>query len=232
MPDFSTISQPSQIDPDVSSTLTDFLAYTEHLPSAVIRSMTLIREQDRVASQMQQRVHEMLQVYSKLPSLKGTQNVPGAAELRKDISRAYERLEKARRMAAAESVRMLEMVQKDQFRLDVITHKLKVMPMPPSRDPTPEPVSSPELKKVQPAVEKRPSHTTGSAPRVRGRKVVVPGEVLPPPNPDSPPPSEYSSEDESIRYSPIQEPWAQKAAKGEEREAREEGKEGQDTKAT
>ncbi|GAM84814.1 hypothetical protein ANO11243_028150 [Dothideomycetidae sp. 11243] len=200
MPDFSTISQPSHIDPDVSSTLTDFLAYTEHLPSAVIRSMTLIGEQDRIAADMQQRVHDLLGIYSKLPTLKETGDVPRATDLRRDVSRAYDRLEKARRMAAAESVRMLEMVRKDKMRLDVITRKLKAMPMPPSRDPTPEPVSSPRLRKAQPVAEKRASHRTGSAPRVRGRKIMVPGEVLPPPNPDSPPLSDYS-DDESIRYS-------------------------------
>ncbi|KAF2151017.1 hypothetical protein K461DRAFT_279789 [Myriangium duriaei CBS 260.36] len=201
MPDFSTISQPSQIDPDVSSTLTDFLAYTEHLPSAVIRSMSLIGEQDRIASDMQQRVHDMLSMYSRLPTLKGAQDVPDSDTLRRDISQAFERLEKARRMSQAESVRMLDMVRKDKTRLEVITRKLKAMPMPPSRDPTPEPVSSPQMRKAQPLSEKRAAHRTGSAPRVRGRKIMVPGEVLPPPNPDSPPPSDVS-DDESIRSSP------------------------------
>ncbi|KAF2226003.1 hypothetical protein BDZ85DRAFT_192716 [Elsinoe ampelina] len=180
------------MDPDVSATLTDFLAYTEHLPSAVIRSMTLIGEQDKIASESQQRIHELLTIYSTLPTLKDKSGIPDAATLRKEVSLAYARLEKARRMAAAESVRISEMVNKDVIRLDVITRKLKTMPMPPSRDPTPEPVSSPQMKKSQPVSEKRAAHRVGSAPRVRGRKIMVPGEVLPPPNPDSPPPSEPS----------------------------------------
>jgi len=107
----------------------------------------------------------------------------------------YDRLEKARRMSAAESHRMAEMVFKDSSRLAFVTRKLKAMPLPPSRDPTPEPISSPQTKKAQHSPEKRVSHRTGSAPRVRGRKIMVPGEVLPPPNPDSPPPSEPSDWD-------------------------------------
>lgn len=205
MPDFSTISQPSQIDPDVSSTLTDFLAYTEHLPSAIHRSMTLIGEQNRIASRMQHLVHDLLSTYSKLPTLKDTQDIPDAASLRKDISRAYERLEKARRMAVAESLRMQEMVRKDKTRLDVITRKLKAMPLPPSRDPTPEPVLSPQMRKAQPVAEKRAAHRTGSAPRIRGRKIMVPGEVLPPMNPDSPPLSDESDGDSDSSATPPRE---------------------------
>ncbi|PNS20114.1 hypothetical protein CAC42_5564 [Sphaceloma murrayae] len=192
MPDLRAMRQPSQIDPDVSATLTDFLTYTEHLPSAVVRSMTLIGEQDKIAAEQQQRIHELLTTYSCLPALRQEKDTTNAADLRREVSRAYERLEKARRMASAESVRIAEMVNKDQMRLDVITRKLRTMPMPPSRDPTPEPMPSPHMKKLQPMSEKRAAHRVGSAPRVRGRKIMVPGEVLPPPNPDSPPPSEPS----------------------------------------
>ncbi|KAF4551067.1 Chromatin modification-related protein YNG2-like protein 2 [Elsinoe fawcettii] len=211
MPDLRTMGQSAQIDPDVSATLTDFLAYTEHLPSAVIRSMTLIGEQDKIASDSQQRIHELLTTYSTLPTLKDRTNIPDAATLRRDVSQTYARLEKARRMAAAESARIAEMVNKDAIRLDVIARKLKTMPMPPSRDPTPEPVSSPQMKKSQPIAEKRAAHRVGSAPRVRGRKIMVPGEVLPPPNPDSPPPSEPSEVDSVPPSSPPAERKRQKS---------------------
>jgi len=188
-PDLRAMSQPSHLDPDISATLSDFLIYTEHLPSSIQRSLTLINQQDRLASDLQQRIHELLTTYSQLPTLK---DAPDATTLRRDISHAYNRMEKARRMAAAESTRMAEMVSKDRARLDFVRQKLKAMPMPPSRDPTPEPMPSPELRKTQPVAEKRAAHRTGTAPRVRGRKIMVPGEVLPPPNPDSPPPSEPS----------------------------------------
>lgn len=188
-PDLRAMSQPEHIDPDISATLSDFLTYTEHLPSSVVRSLTLIATQDRIASDLQQTIHELLTTYTFLPS---TKDAPDAVRVRRDISHAYDRLEKARRMSAAESVRMADMVYKDRARLDVVREKLKSMPMPPSRDPTPEPVSSPQLRKAQPTPEKRAAHRTGTAPRVNARKIMVPGEVLPPPNPDSPPPSEPS----------------------------------------
>lgn len=95
------------------------------------------------------------------------------------------------------------MVAKDQARLEVVSKKLRKMPMPPSRDPTPEPLpASPQLRKSQPTTDKRAAHRTGTAPRVHGRKIMVPGEVLPPPNPDSPPPSEPSDWD-TPRTSPV-----------------------------
>lgn len=192
-PDLRAMSQPDQIDPDISATLTDFLAYTEHLPSAVVRSFTLIAEQDRIANNSQQEIHELLTTYSQLPD---AQTPVDPVKLRRDISHALDRMEKARRMAAAESVRMSEMVNRERARLDFVTRKLRNMPMPPSRDPTPEPMPSPQLKKTQPTSEKRAAHRTGTAARVRGRNIMVPGEVLPPHNPDSPPlsePSEWGS---------------------------------------
>ena len=191
-PDLRAMSQPTHIDPDISATLSDFLTYTEHLPSFVQRSLSLIRDQDRIASDLQQAIHLLLTTYSQLPTL---QDAPDPTTLRREISNMYDRLEKARRMSAAESHRMAEMVFKDSSRLAFVTRKLKAMPLPPSRDPTPEPISSPQTKKAQHSPEKRVSHRTGSAPRVRGRKIMVPGEVLPPPNPDSPPPSEPSDWD-------------------------------------
>lgn len=197
-PDLRAMSQPAQMDPDISATLSDFLTYTEHLPSSIVRSLALISSQDGIAAQMQQTIHELLTTYTRLPSLSiSEKDAPDAVDLRKDISLAYDKLEKARRMSVAESVRMADTLYKERERLAMVSKKLKAMPMPPSRDATPDPVSSPHTRKgaskAQPTPEKRmTSHRTGQAARVRGRKIMVPGEVLPPPNPDSPPPSEPS----------------------------------------
>lgn len=189
-PDLRAMGQSTHLDPDISATLSDFLTYTEHLPSSVIRSLTLIANQDRIATEEQERIHQLLVTYSQLPTLEAP---PNAIALRKNISHAYQRMESARRMAAVESLRMTEQVSKDRARLEIVRTKLRKMPMPPSRDATPEPMASPNMRKAQPTTEKRAAHRTGTAPRVRGRKVMVPGEVLPPPGPDSPPPSEPSS---------------------------------------
>ncbi|KAF1350909.1 hypothetical protein BDV97DRAFT_350636 [Delphinella strobiligena] len=198
IPDLRAMSQPAAIDPDISATLSDFLTYTEHLPSAVIRSMTLIRTLNSKAYSFQKQIHKLTSLYSTLPTM--TEDAPDPVQLRRDISHAYEKLEECKRMSAAEAVRIEDMVTRDSNRLQLVVKKLNALPLPRERDPTPEPVlSSPHLKRnaqaqgqAHQSAEKRvAAHRTTTAPRVRNRdKLMVPGEVLPPPNPDSPEPSE------------------------------------------
>lgn len=195
-PDLRTISAPAAMDPDISATLSDFLTYTEHLPSAVLRSLTLIETLNSKAAALQTHIHRLLTTYSILPTI--TDDAPDPVQMRRDISHAYDKLEECKRMSSAEAVRMEELVTREAKRLHLVTHKLNALPMPPSRDATPDPVlSSPHLKRTaqtqaQLSADKRvAAHRTTTAPRVRNRdKLMVPGEVLPPPNPDSPPPSE------------------------------------------
>lgn len=202
-PDLGAMSQPAVMDPDISATLSDFLTYTEHLPSAVIRSMTLIETLNQKATMLQKQIHDQLTIYATLPTLPTPappQEAPDATRMRRDISRAYNKLEECKRMSAAEAARIEDMVTRDGRRLEVVSQKLNALPMPPSRDATPEAVlSSPQLKRgaqahtqAQQSADKRlAAHRTTTAPRVRNKdKLMVPGEVLPPPNPDSPPPSE------------------------------------------
>lgn len=195
-PDLRSMSQPAAIDPDISATLSDFLTYTEHLPSSVIRSLTLIQTLNEKSYALQINIDQLLRIYGKLPEDTST-DAPDPTQLRFEISKAYNKLEECKRMSAAESVRIEDMVAKEAKRLTLVSKKLKALPMPPSRDPTPEPVVvSPRLKRnnqaQQQADKRAAAQRTSTAPRVRGRKIMVPGEVLPPPNPDSPPPSEPS----------------------------------------
>lgn len=192
-PDLRGISQPAAMDPDISATLSDFLTYTEHLPSAVIRSMTLIESLNHKAASLQKQIHDLLTTYSTLPTTMaaaGGAQVPDPVQMRRDISHAYEKLEECKRMSAAEAARIEDMVTRDGRRLHLVSQKLKALPKPPSRDPTPDTIlDSPHLKRN--AHAQLSAHRTTTAPRVRNRdKVMVPGEVLPPPNPDSPPASE------------------------------------------
>ncbi|THZ09641.1 hypothetical protein D6C95_01130 [Aureobasidium pullulans] len=185
-----------QIDPDLAATLSDFLTYTEHLPSSVARSLFLIKTLNHQAYKLQLKIHDLLSEYACLPQT--TTHTPEySAGLRKDISYAYESLEKCKRMSAAEAIRLEETVIKDGARLELVQKKLKALPMPPERDATPDPaLTSPQLRRnaqAQQQADKRTAqHRTGTAPRVRAQKIMVPGEVLPPPNPDSPPPSDFS----------------------------------------
>jgi hypothetical protein len=102
-----------------------------------------------------------------------------------------------------------------------VVEKLKAQPLPPSRDPTPasdeQPaLTSPNLKresrlsvrgdeiKVTGKTNKR-LLTDKAASKLRGRKVMVPGEVLPPPDPNAP--IETMSDWTSPRVSPpVEEP--------------------------
>ncbi|KAK6006213.1 hypothetical protein QM012_006623 [Aureobasidium pullulans] len=187
-----------QIDPDVQATLSDFLTYSEHLPSTVTRSLFLIQSLNRKADDLQLQIHNLLSKYSNLPqATANATDAPDPVQLRRDISHAYDSLEKCKRMSAAEAVRLEETVVKDAAKLQLVQRKLKALPLPPERDATPDPgLTSPQLRRnaqAQQQADKRTAqHRTGTAPRVRAQKIVVPGEVLPPPNPDSPPPSDFS----------------------------------------
>lgn len=200
-PDLGAMTQPAAMDPDIMATLSDFLTYTEHLPSAVVRSMTLIETLNKKAAALQREMHDLLSTYSALPTM-DTEGAPDPVDMRRDISHAYDKLAECKRMSAAEAARIEDLVTRDARRLDMVSEKLKALPMPPSRDATPDPVpvrSDDQLKRRgqslsqahQSADKRVAAHRTTTAPRVRNRdKLMVPGEVLPPPNPDSPPPSE------------------------------------------
>ena len=192
---FRSLSRQAPAHPDIQATLSDFLAYTEHFPAHLTRALSLIEEQRFRAEQKIKSVHDDTTTYSILPTLQ--KGRPSPAQLRRDISYALEEAENACRMAVEEAVRLDETCQREANRLDTVTEKLKEQPMPPSRDPTPEQqaLTSPNLKR-----ERRMS-TRGddgkaekggrklqdkAATKLRGRKIMVPGEVLPPPDPNAP----------------------------------------------
>lgn len=192
---FRSLSRQAPADPDIQATLSDFLAYTEHFPAHLTRALSLIEDQRFRAEDKIRGVHADTTAYSILPSIK--KNRPNPVQLRRDISYALEEAENACRMAVEEAARLDETCQREAARLDTVTQKLKEQPVPPSRDPTPEhqALTSPNLKR-----ERRMS-TRGddgkpdkggrklqdrAATKLRGRKIMVPGEVLPPPDPNAP----------------------------------------------
>ncbi|KAK5129118.1 hypothetical protein LTR08_003906 [Meristemomyces frigidus] len=206
--DFRSLSRQPPPDPDIHATLSDFLTYTEHLPSHVTRALTLIGNQRMRAEQKIRLVHDETTTYSKRPTL---HEKPDPVQLRKDISYALEEAERACRMAVEEAKRLHATCDREATKLDVIAEKLKAQPMPPSRDPTPEQqaLTSPNLKRErgmstrgeEPRTDKPSRHLTDkAATKLRGRKIMVPGEVLPPPDPNAIP--ESISDWTSPRVSP------------------------------
>ena len=202
-------------DPDIQATLSDFLTYTEHFPAQLTRALSLIEEQRYRAEEKIKIVHDDTTTYGKLPQLK-KEDKRDPVELRKSLSYALEEAETACRMNVEEAVRLHENSQREEARLGVVLEKLRAQPLPPSRDPTPEqqPLTSPNLKKERRMSTRgddlRPEKASRklqdkAATKLRGRKIMVPGEVLPPPDPNAP--AESISSWSSPRVSPpLEEP--------------------------
>lgn len=218
-------------DPDAQATVTDFLDYTEYLPSDLVRSLTLIGKLDEAYLDCTDQAHALTKAYGSLPNVPLTER-PNAQHLRQQISYHLDRAINARESAYAEAARLYDAVDRHSSRLTSISSKLKALPKPPSRDPTPAPQArSPHTTRGKPAIKgpegtaritlhgPRPLTSTAAAAqraRQRSRKITVPGEVLPPPNPDSPPPA-TDSEWESAPPSPLPMPTSRVGASSRNR---------------
>lgn len=185
---------PSPEDPDAQHTVTDFLDYTEYLPSDLVRSLTLIGKLDRSYLSAADTVHELTKEYGSLPNTSPGKNADPQA-LRRDISHSLDHAISCRESSYGEATRLYEMVDRHYYRLTSIIAKLHALPKPPSRDPTPVPRSPQAVRKTPPPRITlrldggRLGGRGGSTqpPRRHRKKIfTVPGEVLPPPNPDSP----------------------------------------------
>lgn len=177
-------------DPDAQATVTDFLDYTEYLPSDLVRSLTLIGKLDEAYLDSTDEIHALTKAYGSLPSLPIAER-PSAQALRQQISYHLDRAINARESAFAEAARLYDAVDRHSSRLTSISSKLKALPKPPSRDPTPAPQArSPQTTRGKPAIKgtegaaritlhgPRPLASTAAAAqraRQRSRKVTVPG---------------------------------------------------------
>ncbi|OXV08573.1 hypothetical protein Egran_03664 [Elaphomyces granulatus] len=121
-------------DPDAQATVTDFIDYTEYLPSDLIRSLTLIRGLDKTYLDAAQNVHELTRIYGQLPDLPSEMR-PNAQALRKQISIQLDRAINARESSCAEACRLYDVVDRHFDRLDSIKKKLESLPKP--YDPSP-----------------------------------------------------------------------------------------------
>ncbi|KAI0907957.1 hypothetical protein F4824DRAFT_442574 [Ustulina deusta] len=198
-------------DPDASATVTDFLDFTEHLPSDITRSLTLIAQLDDNYIDSSAAVNELTTVWGKLPTLPSTERVD-PVKLRSDISDKLNHALSSRTYAHAEACRMLEIVSRHHNRIQTILGKLHTM-----RDnfPTVE-----EQEQRSPVQSKSPQMVRGpkislrvdsNGEKMRPRRIIVPGEVLGPHEVDFnvySDSSEDSSEDE-ISVSPPRRPIAE-----------------------
>lgn len=201
-------------DPDAQATITDFLDYTEYLPSDILRSLTLIRGLDETYQTNSYQVHDLTKVYGSLPSFTPAAR-PDALQLRNQISANLDTALNARESSYAEACRLFDVADRHYNRLNSIINKLHALPKPPSRDPTPVKSLSPEVKRsrsgrkiehgtsTQRLTLNPPRAPTALLSRSRGHRITVPGDVLPAWNPDSPIPSTEVSDIESDNPSPV-----------------------------
>ncbi|OAA38906.1 PHD finger domain-containing protein [Metarhizium rileyi] len=164
-------------DPDAQTTVTDFLDFTEYLPSDVIRSLTLIGKLDEAYTDASIKVNELTTAWGQLPSL-AVEDRPSPAKLRADISERLRQAVSSRVFAHDEAVRMSENVNRHCNKAKVLLAKLQsMMDNYPSEEPrSPVAPRSPHAVRAKPAVgedgQKIRHH--------RIPKVTVPGEVLAP----------------------------------------------------
>lgn len=182
-------------DPDAQAAVTDFLDYTEYLPSDLIRSLRLIKGLDEIYNDHADTLHDLTKLYGSLPSVEPSMR-PDAAGLRHQIITTLDSALDARESAYAEASRLFDVADRHQNRLKSIIAKLNAIPKPPSRDPTPQPPTSTKKhsksgREIKPAATRltlNPPRSGAVASailgRPRGRRVTVPGEVLPPYDPD------------------------------------------------
>lgn len=127
-------------DPDAQTTVNDFLDYTEFFPSDLVRSLRLIGDLDATCHDATQRVHELTLKYGKLPAIPANER-PDPTSLRREIAATLEKALCCRESTFAEASRLYEVAERHCHRIAVIKRKLQALPQPPSRDPTPAPVS-------------------------------------------------------------------------------------------
>lgn len=200
-------------DPDAQHTVTDFLDYTEYLPSDLTRSLTLIGKLDESYLARAGTVHDLLKQYAFTPN-GALCNKLQSQSLPHEVSYNLDHAIRDRESAYGEAARLYEMVDRHYNRLTSIKTKLNALPKPPSRDPTPIP-RSPQASRAttRPRITLKLDGAKQSAlagkvpeknvrPRHHSRRITIPGEVLPPANPDSPLPF-TDSDWESIPPSPL-----------------------------
>ncbi|KAF2743011.1 hypothetical protein M011DRAFT_497160 [Sporormia fimetaria CBS 119925] len=140
-------------DPDAQTTVNDFIDYTEYFPSDLQRSLRLIADRDATCVRATANVHDLTVLYQKLPHLPASER-PDPVKLRRRIAAELEVAIRCREQSYAEATRLYEGAHRRWRRLAVIRTKLLALPQPPSRDPTPAPVSPQASRSLQRPLDK------------------------------------------------------------------------------
>ncbi|PNH65305.1 hypothetical protein VD0001_g8537 [Verticillium dahliae] len=185
-PPLSAINNPlnslqMRADPDAQATVTDFLDFTEYLPSDMMRSLTLIGQLDSRYHDASLDVHNMTTTWGQLPKIPA-ETRPAPSQLRADISDGLNRTVSSRAFAHAEAMRMDENVNRHYNRVKLILSKLQTMF---ENYPTEDEQKSPVAVAKSPQLARAPKPTLRLANGEKARRqmiprITVPGEVLAP----------------------------------------------------
>ncbi|KAG5769947.1 hypothetical protein H9Q73_013389 [Fusarium xylarioides] len=175
----SLASMESRVDPDAQTTVTDFLDFTDYLPSDIVRSLTLIGQLDQTYANASHKVHDLTAIWGQLPTLPQEER-PAPVQLRADISEQLEQAINSRTFAHAEAIRMSENINRHYAKAKILLSKLRKM-----RDnyPTEGPKSPVQSRSPQLARSKAPNKAAGDGQKPRRPQVpriIVPGEIQAP----------------------------------------------------
>lgn len=170
-------------DPDAQATVTDFLDFTEYLPSDIVRSLTLIGKLDQNYADHSSKLNELTTTWSQLPGLP-LETRPQPVELRAEISETLRRAMASRMYTHAEATKMTDNINRHYSRAQNILAKLQTTleNFPAALEEQKSPaatIKSPQLTRTPKATA--PVGEDGKKVRQkRVPRIIIPGEVLAP----------------------------------------------------
>ena len=172
------------LDPDAQAAITDFLDFTEYLPSDVARSFTLVEELKQKHAQTAATVRKLIASYQELPSNAPTE-VPDTSNIKTSISEKLNLAIRTRALAQAEAQRTAVNVARHQQKLFQIQAKLDSLyesfPSAQDESAAASHTVSAQATKVPKITIRLGDQGVHKGSRVkRGPRITVPGEVLAP----------------------------------------------------
>ncbi|TQS38851.1 hypothetical protein Golomagni_00634 [Golovinomyces magnicellulatus] len=175
------------VDPDAQATVTDFLDFTEYLPSDIVRSLTLVGNLDQTCCSASANVHDLTAQFAALPNFP-VEVREDPTTLRVKISESLEEAFNARTLAHAEAMHMADRVEQHYIRIKSILKKLQELsdnyPSPQEMSPKVQKPKAPQM-----AVNRPPCLSLRTddrrirearAHKLCNLRITVPGEVLAP----------------------------------------------------
>ena len=136
----------SDREADRAAVVLDFRDFTEDLPADLLRSLNLIRTLNERCNRYMTRYNELVKTYQTALDIPERER-PSTGNILREMIRLQEQNHSCRQTSAAEAARFHDTIEMNYHRMTNIHEQLKVLPKPPSRDPTPEPLPPTEVQR-------------------------------------------------------------------------------------